>query len=381
MSRLRRQVERFPWPMLAAVLLLCGIGLWCLQADDPSRAAKQGLWMLAGLLVLAAAMAVPYRRIGESSYIVLIVTVVMLLGVMVLPHAICPVRNGARRWFKLGPVYFQPSELAKIAFVLALAWYLRFRKNYRSLVGLLLPFLLTLVPMGLVLVEPDLGTALIFLPVLFAMLYLAGARSRHLLTIILLGVICMPAFWPVLRGHQKERIQIWLTQGHSRDPVLYDKGYQLRESLLAVGSGGLTGQGGSESIYTRYELLPEDNTDFIFSLIANQWGFAGCGLLLAAYLVLFIYGVEIAATTVDPFGRLLAVGVVGLFATQMLINIGMALALLPITGMTLPFVSYGGSSLLVNFAALGLLINVNLRRPIILAKRRFDWDEIDEEIT
>lgn len=382
MTTLVAKLRQLPVLMVIAVLFLCAVGLLCIRADDPEKFVKQLAWAVLGLVAMGAVIPLPYRKMGEYSYVLLGVTLVMLAAVFVLPHSISPVINGARRWFRFGPVNFQPSELAKIAFILALAWYLRYRKNYRSLLGLVLPFVLTLVPMGLVLVEPDLGTSLLFLPTLFAMLYLAGAKSRHLIVIVLLGAISMPVFYfTAMKDHQKSRIDVWLTQGQARDPVLQQASYHFNESLLAVGSGGLMGQGSAESIYVRYDLLPEDNTDFIFSLIANQWGFVGCIAVVAAYLVIFAYGVEIAASTADPFGRLLAVGVVALFAAQMFINVGMAVGLLPITGMTLPFVSYGGSSLLINFVALGILINVGLHRPIILAKRRFEWDEDEQKLT
>jgi rod shape-determining protein RodA len=381
MSRIWQRVTRVPVALLIAVLLLCAVGLLCIHVDAPRKAFMQAIWIVIGLGAFVVAIVVPYRRFGEASYVLFAVSLLMLVAILFLPTSIAPVIKGARRWFRVGPVQFQPSELTKIAFILALAWYLQYRKNYRSLTGLLWPFLLTLVPMGLILVEPDLGTSLLFLPALFAMLFMAGAKAKHLLAIALLGVLCMPAFWPVLKDHQKTRIRVWITQGQADDPQLRDKGYQLRESLQAVGSGRLTGQGYDQAIYARYDLLPEDNTDFIFSLIGNQWGFLGCLAVLAAYLVIFLYGIEIAAVSVDPFGRLLAVGVVALFAAQMTINVGMALGLLPITGMTLPFVSYGGSSILINFAALGLLVNVNLHRRLDLGRRRFQWDEQEGKLT
>ncbi len=400
MSELSERVRRVPWLMLAMVLLLCAIGV--ISMED-AKANKQLVWTAVGLVAMAVTVMVPYRRLGEGSYIIFGVALVLLVAVFVLPSAICPVKNGARRWIRPVPgkdVLLQPSEIAKFAYILVLAWYFRFRSNYRTLRGLLVPFALTLVPLALVLKEPDLGTAMLFLPTLFAMLFLAGARALHLAAMLLLGLllvagvvfyqIYLPRHWSALRDHperlplkphQEVRIRVWLNQGRWSNLAEKNEAYQINQSLMAVGSGGLIGQGADDAVFARYDLLPEDDTDFIFSLIGHQWGLVGCGVLLAAYMVIFASGVEIAASTADPFGRLLAVGVVALFAAQMSINTGMAIGLLPVTGMTLPFVSYGGSSLVVNFAALGLLVNVAQHRPIILYRRRFEWRDDEGELT
>ena len=396
MSRLATKIARVPWPMIAMVALLCTIGM--ISMDEP-HAAKQAIWLVLGLGVLVATSTMSYRRLGEWAYPIFGVSLVLLIAVFVLPEAISPNIKGARRWIRLPHMQefnIQPSEIAKLAYILMLASYLRFRSNYRTLRGLLAPFLLTLAPLALVLKEPDLGTSMLFLPMLFAMLFLAGANARHLLAIIGLGAalvvavvlvqVVLPQHFPgmkkfaPLESHQELRIRVWLNQGsYTRgNAVERDEGFHIRESLKAVGSGKLIGQRGADAIYTRYNMLPEDDTDFIFSLIGHEWGFVGCAVVLAAYLIIFIIGVEIAASTADPFGRLLAVGVVALFAAQMAINVGMAIGLLPVTGMTLPFVSYGGSSLLVNFAALGLLINIHRYQPIVLYRRRFEWrDDIE----
>lgn len=385
-----RILARLPWIMLIMVVLLCVLGQ---MSMDPQRGAKQMIWMLVSIAAMAATAAIPYRRWGDWAYIIALTSLALLVAVFVLPASISPTINGARRWIRLPnlpDVNIQPSEVAKLAFILTLAWYLRFRTSYRTLGGLLAPFVITLIPLALVLKEPDLGTSMLFLPTLFAMLFVAGAKARHLLTIIGLGVgvvvavvlvqVYLPQFSPLER-HQEQRIRVWLNQGQSADRNERDEGFHIRESLKAVGSGKLSGQRGGDAVYTRFNMLPEDDTDFIFSLIGHQWGFAGCVAVLAAYLVIFASGIEIAARTADPFGRLLAVGVIALFAAQMAINTGMAIGILPVTGMTLPFVSYGGSSLVVNFAALGLLINISLRRPIVLYRRRFEWRDDIEALT
>jgi cell division protein FtsW (lipid II flippase) len=287
----------------------------------------------------------------------------------------------------------QPSELMKIAYVLALAAYLRYRKNYRRVGGLLFPVVLSVVPFGLILLEPDLGTALLLLPVLFSMLFMAGARVRHLVIIVLVGIAGAPVAWTQIRGYQRARVTAVLLQSDRLRKAVIDEpdryrllaskrqaiewaassGYQLVHSKNAIGSGGVLGHGWGRGVYVRGSQLPDRHNDFIFAIIGHQWGLWGCLLVLVAYAAIVLAGLRIASATADPFGRLLAVGVVGLVATQVLINVGMTVGLAPIAGMTLPFVSYGGSSLLVNFVAVALLVSVSQNRPYLLATRPFEF--------
>jgi len=270
---------------------------------------------------------------------------------------------------------FQPSELTKIAYVLALAQYLRYRENYRTVRGLSLPLLMTFVPMGLILVEPDLGTAMIFLPVLFAMLITAGARLKHISTIVLLGLVLMPAMYPLLQPHQKDRIIAMASQIQGDTRHLSGVGYQGHKAQTLTGAGRLTGHSEThaESLI-RFNALPEARNDMIFAVIATRWGLVGGLTVLGLFMLLIAGGLLAAALNKDPFARLIAVGVVTVIFTQMFINIGMTVGILPITGLTLPFISYGGSSLLVNFMMVGLLLNVAARRPVIMANPAFEFD-------
>jgi cell division protein FtsW (lipid II flippase) len=288
----------------------------------------------------------------------------------------------------------------KVAFIIGLAWYLRHKEDVRRFKTLIGPFVLTVVPVMLVLLQPDLGTALLLMPVLFVMLFAAGARLRHFAAIALLALLCLPIFWAKMRPYQKERIAGLLLQYDSiqhriiESPKQWewlcpegkssvrrwerDAGYQLTGSLGALGNGGWTGQGWRNGAYVRHAvLLPARENDFIFAIIGEQWGFVGCLGILACYVVIVVAGLEIATRTDDPFGRLLAVGVVALLGTQTLINIGMTIGLTPITGMNLPFVSSGGSSLIANFALIALLINVSQDRPFLLARKPFENPEPD----
>jgi cell division protein FtsW (lipid II flippase) len=317
-----------------------------------------------------------------------------------------PARGGARRWIFLGPIQAQPSEVAKLTYVLMLAWYLRYRNNYRRLRGLVLPFALTFVPLGLILIEPDLGTCLLFLPTLYLMLFMAGAKLRHLVGIVVVGtaVVLLPvpvklaaaaprpalaygvvslgqrryaiqaAFLAAMRPHQLSRIEGWLSQADLQDT---EKGYQLAQSKMVLGAGRWIGDRDWSEGQIFFQMLPEEHTDFIFSVIGGRWGFVGCVGVLFLYAMILLFGAEIAAITDDAFGRLLAVGVLALLFSQIVINTGMTIGLMPVTGMTLPLVSYGGSSLVVNGAALGLLVNVGQRRPYLLAPKPFEYGPAD----
>lgn len=355
-------LHRVPWLMLAATGALVLIGLSAISRGDElvgggTTAQKQLVWAVLGVPVLVAAAAVPYRTFLRFSYPLLAATVLLLVAVFVFPP-----RNGSRRWIPLGLLYFQPSEVAKIAFILALAAYLRFRENFRSLPGLIPPFAIALVPMGLILIEPDLGTSLLFVPVLAAMLFAAGARPRHLALVGLLGVAMLPVLWANMGAYQKARVVAVFTQRDAGPPPKGD-GYHLHQSKRVLALGGTWGSEitGMQSPDPLDYHLPAGRTDFIFCLVGERWGFAGCCATLAIYFLTFRQGIAAAIATREPFGRLLAVGITTLLATQVLINTAMTVGLMPITGITLPLMSYGGSSLLSTLAAIGLLTNVALR--------------------
>jgi cell division protein FtsW (lipid II flippase) len=376
--------------MIIAVLLLLLIGLLSIHITSPANAKKQLVWIALGIIAFSGANLLHYRSFGSLSYLFFAFSLALLIFVLVAKYmhltSLVPNIRGASRWINAIPgssiIRIQPSEIAKIAYILGLAWYLRHRENYRSLKGLIGPFALTGLPMALIILEPDLGTVLLFLPVLFSVLFVAGAKIRHLLAVICLGMILAPIFYFVkigdfqfMENYQRERIQVLLKQD-SQDPYwLRGSGYQLHQSKICIGSGQLTGHGEELSPYVRYKPTPDQHNDSIFAIIAHQAGFLGALLLVVLYALIILCGVEIAANQTEPFGRLLAVGITALLAAQMFINIGMTMGLTPVTGMTLPFVSYGGSSLLANFFALGLLINVARHRPYQIARKSFEFDD------
>ncbi len=355
-------IRRLPWTILFCTVSLAVCGLSGIAHGDALSGRgeffdRQLVWLVISIPSMLAATLVPYHLIKRNSYLLFGLSLVLLLAVYFFPA-----HNGSRRWIPLGLMNFQPSELAKLAYILALARYLMYRANYRNLTGLLIPFLLSLVPLALILREPDLGTAMLFLPVLYAMLFAAGARTSHLVSIACLGIAVLPVLWMGMSAEQKSRVvTLFVQQDAGRAPS--GDGYHLHQSKQVIALGGIWGSqitGMTVDDPHAYH-LPAARTDFIFCMIGERWGLAGCSVMLALYLFLFARGLAVAASTREPFGRLIAVGIVALLAAQTIINTGMVVGLMPITGLTLPLASYGGSSLLFTCVAIGLLMNVAMR--------------------
>jgi rod shape determining protein RodA len=376
------------------------------QQSSDQHEELAGLWekqlFFAGLGIGAMILVniVNSRKLGEAGYAiyagVLILLMVLLFSKYVVELPFAQETKGAYRWIKISIAGFdlpsiQPSEVCKPAYIIALAWYLRYRSNYRKFSSLVGPFVLTLLPMGLILLEPDLGTVLLMLPVFFAMLFVAGAKVKHLALILFIALLISPLMWLKMQPYQRLRISSvllqneWLRQKAEQHPTLgkllvggtfsskkwkENWGYHLIRSKYAIASGGTTGYGYAKGPFIKYDFLPERHNDFIFSIIAHQWGFIGCIGVLLLYIILLVCGLEIAGKTTDPFGRLLAAGIVTMFGIQLVVNIAMTLGLTPITGITLPFISYGGSSLAFSMLCVGLLNNVGRWRPFSVAPRR-----------
>jgi rod shape determining protein RodA len=358
---------------------------------------KQVVFACFGLAGLVLVNLVSYRRLGEISYWLYVLILILLAVLLVDKFVELPfvsVVNGARRWIRLPfSLSIQPSELCKVSYVLALAWYLRYRSNYRNFKALIGPFVLTILPMALILLEPDLGTVLLMMPVLFAMLFVAGAKAKHLVMIIVAALLISPFLWHKMQPYQRLRISSvllqseWLRDKAEEHPALGrilvgtnfsskrwqdDWGYHLIRSKYAVASGGMNGFGFGRGPFLKYNFLPERHNDFIFAIIAHQWGFLGCMGVLTLYVILLWCGLIIARENKDPFARLTTIGIIMVFAIQVIVNVTMTIGIMPITGLTLPFISYGGSSLLVSMIFAGLLNNLGRSRPFTLASRAFE---------
>lgn len=383
------------WVVLSAALALvavgvCAIGTVPRRPNQPDMAIKQLQWLAIGVVVMGACLVPSSRRIARMSVPAMIAVLALLVAMVLpfMPTAIVPIRKGTRAWIDLQFMMFQPSELAKITFVLGLAWYLRHRDSYRTLRGLLVPFAIMFLPVALILRQPDMGTALLFPPVLFAMLVAAGARLKHMSTLAGLGLLVLalniaaiytlPESMQLLKGYQRDRIKALVDL--SRDGGKYNDrtGYQQSKAMTIIGSGGTAGYGGDRSAtILRFNSLPEAHNDMVFAVIVNRWGWIGGAGVLGLYVTLLGGMLVIASGSKDPFARLALVGFASVLLTQLTVNIGMNLGMLPIIGITLPFVSYGGSSLLAAFAMVGLSINFAIEKPAMLTRPSFEFDHAD----
>ncbi len=327
-------------------------------------AARQLLWVAIGLGLFLGLLFVSYTTIGKAAAILYVLGLLSLAAVFIFGISV----KGSQRWIPLGGVRVQPSELMKLIMIIVLARYASKAKNLNQLKGLVVPGLLCAVPAAMIAKQPDMGTALVIVPLFFAIMFLAGARIKHLLLLALVGLALLPAVWfYVLKDYQRGRALAFI-EPHSKEYRL-SEGYQAIQSKAAIGSGGLTGKGWGMGTQNTHGVLPERHTDFVFSVVGEEWGFAGCVFVLGLLFGIMLLCTDVAYSTDDPFGKLLSAGICTLIYVQTVVNVGMTVGLVPITGLTLPFVTYGGSSLMTSMAALSLVVNVGMRRVETLARR------------
>jgi rod shape determining protein RodA len=356
----RRLLQNVDWPLLAATTGLLSMSAITLGSLNVGRTGggvvvRQLAWVGVGAVALLTVASLDYRRLVRVAPLVYILGLAGLTTVFVLGRTV----SGARRWIVLGPVSVQPSELFKIAFVLMAVWWLTSRWAQplgRVTLTLMVPIIA--VPFVLIVKQPDLGTALLLFPVTVALLVGAGVRLRLLGGLVLAGLGALPLAWLAMKDYQRERLMVYLDP--LRDPL--GSAYNVIQAKIAIGSGQLLGKGIAGATQSRLAFLPERHTDFIFAVFAEMWGFVGCLVLLVCYALLLLRGFDIAAAAREPAGRLVALGATALLASQVLINVGMVTGLLPVVGVPLPLMSYGGSSMVVSLAALGLLLSVRMRQ-------------------
>lgn len=336
---------------------------------EPFRLPKQLSFGLIAIVIGVMMARVPYRGLKRFVWPAYLLTLVALIAVFA-----CPTHGGAHRWIPLGIIDFQPSEVAKLAFIGTLALWLSDSDSVRTVRGLIPPFLVTAIPVGLIVREPDLGTSLLFFPVLGMMLLAAGARGRHLIIAAVCGVLMLPALWTLMSAEQRSRVTTLFTQEDGGQTPRGD-GYHLHQSKQLLALGGLWGSavdGEPVDDPIAYH-LPAGRTDFIFSLVGERYGLPGTLSLIGLSALLTASIFRTGYRTRDPFGRLLCVGVATLLASQATINTAMTVGLMPITGLTLPLCSYGGSSLVSTALALGLVTSVSLRPGYDVADTEFRW--------
>lgn len=339
----------FDWGLLGSVVLLSLFGLFVLgsAAPSPEFVVRQAFWIGLGFLLLAGLQLLQKPLLYRLAWPLYLLSLVLLLAVLLLGKEV----NGARAWFVLGLVRFQPSEFAKLTLILVLAQVLAGR-DLRRLSAYVWPLLLALPPIALTLVEPDLGGAMVMLAIVFGMFFAAGLPWRHLLVAGLTLLVAFPTLvWPHLRPHQKERILTLINP--TRDPL--GSGFQVIQSMIAIGSGGLTGKGYGQGTQSQLGFIPFRHTDFIFAVLAEEMGLVGGLILFGLYGLFFWRLFALSLDLLQTRDRLLVAGVFSMIAFQVLVNIGVTLGLAPVTGLTLPFVSYGGTSILTLFLAVGMV--------------------------
>jgi rod shape determining protein RodA len=326
-------------------------------APAPGPFLRQSLWLLLGLIGLTLALIIDYHTLAEFSYLLYGLGILLLLLTLLVGRSV----NASQSWLGYGPFQFQPSELVKVATILMLATYLgRGRAQGLGFVNFAAIAGIVGLPVILIMRQPDLGTAATFAPLLGGVVFLAGIRVRTLVILVLIVALALPIIWGDLKPYQKERVKSFLEP--TRDPK--GAGYQLIQSLIAVGSGGIAGKGFLAGTQGQLQFLPEQHTDFVFAVLAEERGFLGSLVVLMLYFTIIYRCIAIARAARDRLGVYLVMGVVLVIGGQALLNIGVVVGLLPTTGVPLPLMSYGGSSLLSTMICMGLVLNVWKRRLV-----------------
>lgn len=373
----RRYWRNLDWPLILAVLALTAIGLVVIYSASYSQlvAASLSPWHYVrsqlvafgvGLVAAIVIVSIDYRVWIRWSKLIYIATMAVLGGVLFLGQTVF----GSQRWIRVGPMGIQPSELAKIAIVLVLAKFFEKEENAQNLAGVGKAFLLVLFPMALILKQPDLGTAAIFVGLFFTMWYVGNGNAKHIMIaglLVIVGsisvvILSLQGWVSIIKPYQLKRILVFLDP--YSDPS--GAGWNIIQSIIAIGSGGFFGKGVLNGTQSSLHFLPANHTDFVFSVIAEEFGFLGSVVVLALFVVVLWRGLHIAAVAKDTYGTLLATGATGIFFFHLIINVGMTLGFMPITGLPLPFITAGGSIMLTSLMAIAIILNVGLRRNKIM---------------
>ena len=365
----RRLIQNFDWLTLSIVILISTIGILTIfsatrqpSAGDAAQATfymKQFAWLLISLLALILFISFDYIWLGRIALPVYITGLILLLIVLVSGRT----GMGAQRWISLGPLSFQPSEFFKLMFIIMLSSHYSFSREPLSVAGLLrVFFFVVFIPFVLLFKQPDLGTAIVVLLIFISVSLAKGLQKKVIAMIIVIGIISLPflgnIMWTGLKDYQKNRLIAFIEPEVDPSGI----GYHINQSKIAIGSGEFLGKGYLNGTQGPFRFLPEKHTDFIFAVFAEEWGFVGSAFLLALYLLLIMRGLDTASKAKDDFGRLLALGITFMFCIYFFVNIGMTLGIMPVVGIPLPFMSYGGTALLSNYISIGVLINIRTRR-------------------
>lgn len=373
----RRYWRNLDWPLILAVLALIAIGLVVVYSASYSQLMAAGLnpfhyvyrQLLAfglGLILATIIILIDYRAWISWTRVIYLANLLLLGGVLILGKAVF----GSQRWVRLGPISVQPSELAKIALVLVLAKFFEKKEHAQEFKGIMQASALTLLPMGLILLQPDMGTAGIFIGLFFTIWFVADAKPKHILigglSLAFGGVfaifVSLKGWIKLIKPYQITRLLVFLDPYADRNGA----GWNIIQSMIAIGSGGFIGKGLLNGTQSSLHFLPANHTDFVFSVIAEEFGFLGALIVLALYVFVIWRGFRIAAMSKDLYGTLLATGATSIFFFHLIINVGMTLGMMPVTGLPLPFITAGGSTMLTSLMAIAIILNVGLRRIKIM---------------
>ena len=361
----RRLLKNFEWPLLLIIILIAAISIANLYSaihpiGIPGKdiLTKHIYWYIIGFCVMFIMMTFDYRLLESIAVPIYFFSIFLLVLVLITGKTI----SGSQRWLSIGGLFsFQPSEFTKLSLVIILAKFFSTHRNIYEykLHNLWLPILLATVQAILVLKEPDLGTALLLLIIAGSIIFVMKLKWKSIFSTIILFIVSAPILWTyILKDYQKMRIMIFLRP----EMDVLGAGYHINQSKITIGSGMLWGKGYLGGTQTHLQFLPEQHTDFIFSVLAEEWGFIGIMIIMSIFAALIIRGMFIAFNSKDQFGAILAVGITATIFWQLIINIGMVTGLLPVVGIPCTFLSYGGSSLVTTMVSLGLLMNISMRR-------------------
>ena len=364
----RRLIKNFDLVTFLIIIGMAVIGIMTIYSATrhpipgggmPTYYMRQLYWLLVSILSLIAIVSFDYMWLRRFAYLFYGAGIFLLVLVLFLGRT----GMGAQRWLNLGIFSFQPSEVFRLLYLITISRYLSELQGEVTLASLVRTFfLLTFVPIAMLIEQPDLGTAVILLLVFFSVVTVKGLHRKALVLVVLIGLVSVPflghIFWGGLKDYQKNRLVAFLEPESDPSGI----GYHINQSKIAIGSGGFSGKGYLKGTQGPFRFLPEKHTDFVFSVFAEEWGFAGSFVLLFLYLSLILRGLDTARKAKDEFGSLLALGISFMFTIYFFVNVGMTLGIMPVVGVPLPFMSYGGTSLLANFIAAGILINIRTRR-------------------
>jgi rod shape determining protein RodA len=364
-----RNLRYLDWLLVVLVAALAYIGLSNMYsasygyegAESTFHFARQALFLGIGTALALLLVCFDYRFLVALAPLMYAAALIALVAVLAIGLTI----KGGRSWFRIGSFGLQPSEYTKLATIFMLAWYLsRIGPRIRRIPYLILAFALAGIPSILIAAQSDLGTALVYVPVVFVMVFMAGCRKWHLAAIIIVGLSLIPLGWMQLEPYQRDRVKTFVDPTKAPD----DEGYQIIQTKIAVGSGQMWGKGVGQGTQTHLRFLPEYRTDFIFSLLAEERGFVGAVLVIALFAGFLIRGLALADECPEPAGNLLAVGCVTVLAFHVFVNVAITIHLMPITGLPLPFLSYGGSFYLTTMLCVGTMLSVNVRKGMFAEK-------------